>query len=163
MSLSMTWANYALVVSVCLVVYYFIVLFIYRKKLHSTLRTDASSGVSSLVNFSSDEMESTNSKNLNLFGEEVKDEVKLAAMGEEQDFSPDAQDFADEIVAYTSSCGDSIEKEELLQNLGKIIQKYPSLVNSDAKYELNQLIAISTENYCSIHVSADELRELWKG
>ncbi len=162
MSISMTWANYALIVSVCLVVYYFIVLFIYRGKLPSSLTTNASSGVSSLAN-SSDEMESTNSKNLNLFGEEVKDEVVLVATDEEQDFSPDAQDFADEIGAYTSSCGNSIEKEKLLQNLRKIIQKYPFLVNSDARYELNQLIAISTENYCSIHVSADELSELWKG
>ena len=161
MNISLTWANYALIVSACLVVYYSIVLLFYKKKLNPSF-TKASDSSNVLSDFSAIENVEGTPKNLNLFGEEVIHEEPWA-MEEEQDFAPDAQDFADEIVAYTSSCGGSMDKEELLQNLRKIILKYPSLADSESKYELNQLIAISSENSCSIHVSADELRELWKG
>ena len=161
MNISLTWATYVLIVSACLVVYYSIVLLFFKKRFAPPF-IKASGNSDVLSDFSSDETKDENSKNLNLFGEEMQDE-ELLVVEDNQDFSPDAQDFADEIVAYTSSCGDSLEKEDLLQNLRKIILKYPSLASSESKYELNQLIAISSENYCSIHVSAGELRELWKG
>ena len=161
MSISLTWASYALIVSVCLVIYYPVVLFFYRKKLHSSSNR-VSGNADDLSSFSSNQTTGTGSQNLNLFGEAVQNEELSPVMEEEPDFSPDAQDFADEIGAYTSSCGDGIEKEVVLQKVRKIILKYPSLAHSDAHYELSQLIAISTENYCSIHLSADELRELWE-
>ena len=162
MNISLTWASYVLIVSVCLAIYYFVVLLFYRKSFArvSTIKTsDTSHSLSAL---STEEMKIANSASLNLFGEAMEEE-ELQPMDEDQDFTPGAQAFADEIQAYTSSCSDEVNKEELIQHLRKIIQKYPFLIGSDSQYELSQLIAISSENNCSIHLSADELRELWNG
>lgn len=162
MNISLTWASYALIVSLCLAIYYFVVLFFYRKSFTrvSTIKTsDTSHSISA---FSTEEMKTANSKSLNLFGEAMEEEEQQRT-DEDQDFAPDAQAFADEVQAYTSSCGNEVNKEELIQQLQKIIQKYPSLMGSDSQYELSQLIAISSENNCSIHLSADELIELWNG
>jgi len=160
MNISLTWADYALIVSVCLAVYYLIILFFYRKSLNGFLSAKTTPGPHSPTDLFTAEAALSNSKGLNLFGEAIEVQQIL---GEDQDFTPDAQAFADEIQAYTSSCGNDIGKEELIQNLRKIVQKYPSLIGSDSQYELSQLIAISSENNCSIHLSADELSELWNG
>lgn len=162
MNTSLTWTSYALIVSVCLILYYSVVLFFYRNKFNPIFSKQSGDTNKSSHSFSDETGDNNHPKNLNLFGEEVQNEMPLITE-EEQDFSPEAQDFADEISAYTSSCTKDIEKEELLRALTKIIQKYPSLAHSDARYELSQLIAVSVENYCSIHLSAEELRELWIG
>jgi len=162
MNISLTWANYALIVGVCLAIYYFVVLFFYRKSFTrvSTIKTSDTS--QSLFGLSTEELPVTNSGNLDLFGEEMGAE-DLNYYEEDQDVTPVAHAFADEIQAYTSSCGEDVGKEELTCHLRKIIQKYPSLAGSGFQYELSQLIAIASENNCSIHLSAEELSELWNG
>ena len=161
MNISLTWANYALLVSVCLIAYYLIVaLLFYRKDFLSLLvKRDKNVPFESYdSSFSNDDY--IKNTNLTLFGEEVEEDFQ--SLNEEQNLSPDTHDFADEIAAYTSSCDNSIEKEELLHHLRKIILKYPSLADSESQYELNQLITMLTENDCSIHLSAEEASELWK-
>lgn len=158
MSISLTWASYALIVTVCLGVYYTVIGFMFYRP---NLKASAIEGVRNQVT----ELEPvgntlTDPKRQNLVGEEEHEEIIVE--NDEATFNPEAQDFADEIVAFTSSCNEDITKENLLLSLIRIIQKYPSLKDSEQRYELNQLIAISTENYCSIHVSADELSELWR-
>ena len=81
----------------------------------------------------------------------------------QQDFESAAQDCADEIQAYTLVSTTSIDKDELITNLRKILHKYPFSSDSDQQHELNDLIAIYSQKNCSIHLSADELSELWKG
>lgn len=162
MNISLTWANYALIVSVCLVAYYLVVLFFYRKNFTRVSTIQSSDTSHPLGNLSTEEIELNNSKSLNLFGEELEEE-EPRLIEDVPDYTPEAQDFADEIQAYTSSCGEATSKENLIQNLRKIIQKYPALIGSEAQYELSQLIAISSENNCSIHLSADELSGLWNG
>ena len=118
MKISLTWANYALIISVCLVVYYLIlVLLFYRKGFGSLTATKEvqpsfESYKQSLNNDLSDRK-----SNLNLFGEEV-DEDELKFVSERDELTPDAQDFADEIGAYTSSCGE-VDKDELIAHLRK--------------------------------------------
>lgn len=159
MTISLTWASYALIVTVCLGIYYSVIGFMFYRP---NLKTSATGSEKNMVTESELVSNSfANIKQQNLFGEEQSEGIIL--QNEEATFNPEAQDFADEIVAFTSSCNEEITKEKLLLSLTRIIQKYPSLKDSEQRYELNQLIAISTENYCSIHVSADELSELWKG
>lgn len=162
MTISLTWANYALIVSVCLAIYYLVVLLLYRKSVAPVPAIKISDISNALSDLSPQEMKITTHGNLDLFGEEMRVE-ELQSLDDDQDFTPDAQAFADEIQAYTSSCGGEVSKEDLMQNLRTIIQKYPSVISGDAHYELSQLIAVSSENNCSIHLSADELSELWNG
>ena len=158
MSISLTWVNYALIVSVCLGVYYAVVgIIFYRARI---IAIPANEERNSMQEADTNGDSLSDARNKNLFGQEISKDLITSI--EEHDFNPEAQDFADEIVAYTSSCEENTTKEKLVQSIQRIIQKYPSLKDSNHKYELNQLIAISTENYCSIHVSADELSELWR-
>lgn len=161
MNISLTWADYALIVSVCLVTYYsIVVLLFYRKAFSSLMMRQENKASSQSYDLPVNNDLSVQSNNRDLFGEETEYEAILTT-NEESNLTPDAQDFADEVSAYTSSCGD-IDKDELTTNLRKIILKYPSLIHSKARYELSQLIAMSAENYCSIHLSAEEVGELWK-
>jgi hypothetical protein len=162
MNISLTWANYALIVGVCLAIYYLVVLVFFRKSFTRASVIKTSDILPSLFGSLTEEIPVTNSKNPDLFGEEMGVE-DLNYYEEDHDVTPDAHAFADELQAYTSSCGEDVGKEELIYNLRKIIQKYPSLAGSSFRYELSQLIAISSENNCSIHLSADELSELWNG
>lgn len=54
-------------------------------------------------------------------------------------------------------------KSELMFGLYTVLQKYPSLRNSDYKEPLTNLIATQCENICSIHLSAEELKGVWFG
>ena len=54
-----------------------------------------------------------------------------------------------------------VVKSELMFGLCSILQKYPSLRNSDYKESLTNLIAMQCENICSIHLSAEELKGVW--
>ena len=54
-------------------------------------------------------------------------------------------------------------KSELMFGLYTILQKYPSLRNSDYKESLTNVIATQCENICSIHLSAEELKGVWFG
>ncbi len=160
MNISMTWATYALIVSVCLGVYYLvIILFIRRLKAKApSIKAESNDFLEASPTFA--EPKTFANANTNLFGEPFEEE--LESENEMVSLSPYTQDFADEVQAFTSSSDESITKEELTHAIQRIILKYPSLKESQYKYELTQLIAISTENYCSIHFSAEELSELWK-
>ena len=160
MSISLTWATYALIVSLCVFIYYAVIVIVYRKTFRRLIARRANLQSIDSAEVSSSEDVSDQQSNINLFGELVPDE-ELNIAAEADDSASDAQEFAGEIEAYTSSCGDAISKEEITASLRKIIQKYPSLIHSKSKYELMQLIAMYCENYCSIHLSADELQALW--
>jgi hypothetical protein len=54
-------------------------------------------------------------------------------------------------------------KSELMYALYTILQKYPSLRNSDYKESLSNVISTQCENICSIHLSAEELKGVWLG
>lgn len=52
-------------------------------------------------------------------------------------------------------------KGELMFGLNTILQKYPSLRNSDYRESLTNVIATQCEAICSIHLSAEELKGVW--
>lgn len=159
MSISLTWVNYALIVSICLFIYYLTIAIVYRKIFQHLVGKSTNLSFDSLQVSSSKDVSAPQS-NISLFGESMPDEeLKLA--DEANNPTSDAQEFAVEIEACTSSCGAAVSKEDLIVKLQKIILKYPSLIRSESNYELRQLIAMYCENYCSTHLSADELQALW--
>ena len=54
-------------------------------------------------------------------------------------------------------------KGELMFALRTILEKYPTLRNSDYKTSITNVIATQCESICSIHLSADELNSVWSG
>jgi len=54
-------------------------------------------------------------------------------------------------------------KNELIFGLYTILQKYPSIINSDYRESLTNVIAAQCESICSIHLSAEELKGVWFG
>lgn len=74
---------------------------------------------------------------------------------------PAIHDLVDELQAFISQAGHDLNKEELTGSLSLILQKYP--VASDANYRqgLQSLIAVTVENKCNMHLSAEEVAALW--
>jgi len=54
-------------------------------------------------------------------------------------------------------------KREVINSLRMVLQKYPSIEISGYKDCLSNLIATQCQSICSIHLSSDELRDLWLG
>ena len=73
------------------------------------------------------------------------------------------QSFTDEVVAYLEEAGkNKIAKPDLLDSLGRIADKYPSLANSEYKESLGQFIKLQTENYCAMFLNEEDLDKLWR-
>ena len=156
MSISITWANYALIVSVCLFLYY-VVVWILSYKFQTSVIFKKKSELGEVV--APIQGGNATDKNLNLFGEDIQDEVFSTDNTSSQ--KGQVQNFVDEISALIISSEEDVSKEALATGIKRIIYKYPSSILSESKYELSQLIALSSENYCSIHFSSEELKELW--
>jgi hypothetical protein len=70
----------------------------------------------------------------------------------------------DEINAFfENQKGSKPAKKEMIFSLYTILQKYPSLRNSDYTETINRVITTQAEAICSIHLSADELKGVWFG
>jgi hypothetical protein len=54
-------------------------------------------------------------------------------------------------------------KSEVQFALHGILQKYPSLRNSDYKESITNVITLQCETICSIHLSAEEMKGVWFG
>jgi hypothetical protein len=74
------------------------------------------------------------------------------------------QNLIDELQAYFTQSGSLMPvKEELTYAIERILKKYPGIKNTPSQSSINTLIAMNCENYCSIHLSAEEVSMLWKG
>lgn len=75
-----------------------------------------------------------------------------------------AQSCMDELDAFFENQKRSkAVKSELMFSLYSILQKYPSLKSSEYKQSVTNIIATQSENICSIHLSAEELKGVWLG
>ena len=75
-----------------------------------------------------------------------------------------AESCMDELTAFFENQKKSkTVKTELIFSLYAILQKYPSLKSSEYKQSLTNVIATQSENICSIHLSAEELKAVWLG
>jgi len=83
---------------------------------------------------------------------------------EEQNLQNVVYACMDELNAYFENQKASKPiKSEMMFALYSVLQKYPSLRNSDYKESITNVIATQCENICSIHLSAEELKGVWFG
>lgn len=95
------------------------------------------------------------------FYQEANDNIFQTQSDQDRHFSL-VHDLVDEIQAFFQASGGSLEKQEILQSLQRLIQKYAVLKGTSFKEAINNLIISACENNCSIHLSENEVSELWK-
>jgi len=104
---------------------------------------------------------------------ELKVEQSVSTMSSNEMQQSSKIDKSDELAA--EACLDEINaffenkkgsrpvKTEMVFSLYTLLQKYPSLRNSDYTETLNRVITTQAEAICSIHLSAEELKGVWFG
>ena len=53
------------------------------------------------------------------------------------------------------------QRAQLLQTLKQVLSKYPALQNTEYKTSIVQIVQVQSEQYCSIHLKAEEVVGLW--
>ncbi len=72
------------------------------------------------------------------------------------------QSFSDEIRAFISEASkDHLDIRSLMASLQLLIRKFPGIRDMTLKKSIQNLIIHECETNCSIHLSEEELRELW--
>jgi len=152
-----SWEAFLIFIALSTLVYYLLVYLLY-------FRTELKAGIPHTTSKSFDNSETfsfkTEKKNPSLF-----DPIPINR-------AP-SDDEAQESMAY--ACMDELNaffenqkktkalKPELMHSLFTILQKYPSLGKSAYKESITNVIALESENICSIHLSAEELKGVWFG
>lgn len=80
---------------------------------------------------------------------------------DETDISPLVNSFIDEVKAYLQAAGRQTTKQELLNSLQQVIQKYPVLLKADCKDELIQFLFNETNALYPDTVHQQEIQQLW--
>ena len=163
MNISLSWANYALITVVCLILYYVIVALVYyRKELTRPFPAEENNRLTIATASGTPIVEDEGFTSVDIPEGQISEEA-LSADDKLEHSPSNVQDFVDEIYAYTEACGKDIGKEELRESIRRIIHKYPALIDSSLEDILKGVINTASENNCSIHWSEDELSELWNG
>ena len=154
---TISWHSYWVAIALATALYYLLVYLLYLK---SGSHIISSEGYGQLAK-STGLVSSTESPvHPSLFKDGSKDLRSSGEQGEEHVIEA----CMDELTAFFDNQKKSKPvKSELMHSLYNILQKYPSLKNSDYKESLTNVIATQCENMCSIHLSADELKGVWLG
>lgn len=75
---------------------------------------------------------------------------------------PLVHDVVDEIRALLQAEGSATNKDNLLDKLRRLLQKYPTLKNTAFQSSINQLLVTDCKNHCSMDLDENEIRALWK-
>lgn len=71
--------------------------------------------------------------------------------------------LVDELQAYIKQSGqEKVAAAQLYQGIQVILDKYPTMAGSVYQEGITNLIAVTVEQECAIHYSAEELSRLWK-
>lgn len=144
---NISWHEYITFLAVSTALYYMVVYFLYFK---NAIRTSAL-------------------KKGEFFNSKLKVKEQAPGLFDHNDY--EAQNLQnlvyacmDELNAYFENQKASKPiKSEMMFALYSVLQKYPSLRNSDYKESITNVIATQCENICSIHLSAEELKGVWFG
>jgi len=146
---NISWLEYLAFIIVSAVVYYVFVLFTYYR--HDLLQITKMAAPANASNFTV----ASNKRPGN--GEDI------ASKSVETNQSQPVQSFTDEVSAYLEEAArNEVSKEALLQCLGLIANKYPSLASSEFKESLDQFIKLQTETYCAMFLSEVDLNKVWR-
>lgn len=81
---------------------------------------------------------------------------------EDDDLPVEVQTLTREVTAYLDQAkyAGSI-KDEILFGTQQILKKYPSMKNSIYHEGINKLLQFETKSRCAVHLSHEELRQVW--
>lgn len=80
---------------------------------------------------------------------------------DETDISPLVNSFMDEVKAYLQAAGRQTSKQELLNSLQQVIQKYPVLLKVDCKDELIQFLFDEADASYPGTMRLQDIQQLW--
>lgn len=101
----------------------------------------------------------TENNQLTLFGEEVTEEFSRPPADSEEHM---VYSLMDEVHAFFEEAKKrKWQRQELTHTLKTLLLKYPSLKSSEYKEAISNVLLAESEHHCSIHLSAEELAEMW--
>jgi len=97
---------------------------------------------------------------------ERRQPVEPPAAGENTSSTPNpllpvVHDLVDEIRALLQAEGNTADKDELLDKLQRLLQKYPALKDTSFQPSISQFIYIESKNQCALDLDEDEVSGLW--
>ena len=88
--------------------------------------------------------------------------VGMDTLTEKKNLFQTAHSLSDEIQAYLNEAGrNSLNKEDVVQSLKVMLAKYPVIKDLPFRDVIQNLIRTEAETYCFIHLSEEEINELW--
>lgn len=76
---------------------------------------------------------------------------------------PVVQSLSNELTAYLQQIpGTGVVKTHVVYCLQKIVRKYAILDNSVYQNAINKMIQFECNDKCAIHLSAEDVKEVWK-
>jgi hypothetical protein len=146
---NISWASYSTVLSILLVIYYsFVIIILYSNELQNYFeKFKGLSKLSPLRNYKKQE-----SKNPELIGNNSNDEEKI-------DLPVKLLSDIQSIIKNGTSR--NFIKEELIIALKPYLEQHEAICPGIKKETINNYIKVQFENYCSIHLTVDEVNMLW--
>jgi hypothetical protein len=74
---------------------------------------------------------------------------------------PVVHDLVDEVNALLQAEGHTVDKDNLLGKLRRLLQKYPTVKDTPFQASINQLIYGEIKNQCSLDLEEDDIGSLW--
>ncbi|MFC0773335.1 hypothetical protein [Terrimonas alba] len=138
-----SWSNYWSAVIISIIVYYVIICWKYY-------RDDLSSLLTSRPGLYNVEIDKTLSA------------IPLTADKHHDSSGTMLQPATDELKACLEQLAiDKSNKNEILRSLQQIVRKYPLLKDSQYAQSINQFIQFECYSTCGIHLSSEELTDMW--
>ena len=143
-----SWTNYGIFILITLVVYYVTVAILYYFN----------------------EIKQLSSGKFNLFLRLSKSKKFIAGQnsllainsGAKDDLQHIVSDYMDQIKSALKQAADkNLIKEEIIYSLQLLADKYSVIKNSPFKSFITDYILIECNNYCSIHLDAEDLNRIW--
>lgn len=146
---NISWASYVYAITIIVIIYYALVLiFYYRNDLSYLLRKNANRSRSVQTNFYPGKVENDLEKNKDL----------LIDYGQDDSIGPLLSNLQ---ALIKNGAARNFPREELLLSLQLKLQQDAALKDSIHKDNISNFIISECKNYCSIHLSGDEVSALW--
>ena len=88
--------------------------------------------------------------------------VSIVNTESEDDLHPLVKECMDRIRNLLKEAAENtLVKEEIIYSLQQLTSKYSVIKNSPFKSFITDYILIECDNYCSIHLDDEEVREIW--
>jgi hypothetical protein len=150
---TISWQSYWTAIAIATAGYYFFVYLVYFKRNVGMIFQNENQTTKAFLSPKEDHQPSLFDETTNSYSsstEEGNEQVVYACMDELNAF-------------FENSKKSKAVKSEVLFALHSLLQKYPSLKNSEYRQSITNVIATQCENICSIHLSAEELKGVWFG